>query len=516
MSQRIIDEQGRTIEPDTGEVLSEDFQILDVYAEDGEAKPRRADWLGTISAGFKNAKGYPEASHDGTIHFSGDRDRCAGLIAAMAKSQNKRLTVAFLSDDLNDFIFQRYTRRSASSLEVYGDRYTLTEIVKIGQEPILDRTGKQRIDAETKQPMVRDIYEHHDHMAGTQRYKELRKTCKVEVSVLFALAEWDGQRTAVTFPDGLGAYRIRFTSRNSLQALVGKIEEIKARITRGRIAGVPFDLFLVNRDVPSPTGQVRNVPVWTIEFRPPEAIRLTSGNISSLLGGAIREGQRLQVMLPAPRYGIEDALAEDADVDLEEPPANAAEILTNGDPPCNARSSEASFFSAVRGTALDSDEARRAFLLAYTDDECGSLKDLLADARESQASALLAEVDRLVDAERTAKRRAALEVDGFTDPRGAVIEHEPEDEPDVELFDDVEAEMAAEAPARGTPAQKTARRREMESRMKAYQSAGAALGMDLAPYEFDDTTGDGVLEARGVKLAAAIRTLTGAPEPVAK
>lgn len=403
---RIIDEQGREITPD-GEILEPDFQILDVYAEDGEAKPRRADWIATISAGFKNAKGLPEASHDGTIYVSGDKERCPGLIEALGRNNNKRLTIAFLSDNLNDFIFQRFTRRSASALEIYGDQYTLTQI-------------KQERDSDGK--VTKAV--HIQHQAGSPEYKALRKLCKVEVSVLFALAEWDGQRTAVTFPDGLGAYRIRFTSRNSLQALVGKIEEIKARITRGRIAGVPFDLFLVNRDVPSPTGQTRNIPVWTIEFRPPDAIRLTSGNLSNLLGGALREGQRLQVMLPAPSYGIEDAMAEDADIDLELPTAEAVDVLQNGDPPCNPREMESAFFGAVKGTALASDEARRAFLLAYTNSECGSLKDFLKDARESQANALLAEVDRYVETERTAKRRAALEAEGFEAPN--VIDHEPE------------------------------------------------------------------------------------------
>lgn len=64
---------------------------------------------------------------------------------------------------------------------------------------------------------------------------------------------------------------------------------------------------------------------------------------------------------------------------------------------------------------------------------------------------------------------------------------------------------------RETTAQKSARRTAMETRITQYLSAGAALGMDLAPYEFDESTSDGALEAKGVKLAAAIKKLTEVP-----
>src|SRR5690349_13397476 len=104
---RIIDEDGREIDQETGEYIEDSFTILDVYGEDGEARSTRPAWIATISAGFKNAKGYPEASRDGTIHVTGDPERCAGLLAALERTGKKRLTVAFLSDNLNDFIFQR-------------------------------------------------------------------------------------------------------------------------------------------------------------------------------------------------------------------------------------------------------------------------------------------------------------------------------------------------------------------------------------------------------------------------
>lgn len=56
-----------------------------------------------------------------------------------------------------------------------------------------------------------------------------------------------------------------------------------------------------------------------------------------------------------------------------------------------------------------------------------------------------------------------------------------------------------------TAAEKTKRRAEMERRMAQLLSAGNRLGLDLAPYAFSDSTTDGALEARGAKLAAAVK-----------
>lgn len=153
----------------------------------------------------------------------------APSLAERLRKDPKKLTITFAFDRPEQFIQQRFVRYSASRLEVYGDQYSLTEI-KVGgtrEKPVVTR---------------------HVSEAGSEQYAKLLETCKVASSVYFLLAEWDGNGVPkVLFPDGLGFFRLRFTSRNSLSNFIAQLQLVY-EFTGGRLAGVPFDLRLINRE----------------------------------------------------------------------------------------------------------------------------------------------------------------------------------------------------------------------------------------------------------------------------
>lgn len=407
------------IRRDTGEIVPYDggFRILDTYADEPSIiAPSRPDWLATISAGRKvekNGQKIPEVSRDGTIYVSGDTERSAGLREVLAANGGKHLTITFPYDDLDGFIIQRFTRRSATALEVYGDASSLTEI----------KNGV-----------------HSTFYPGDPQYKALKATCKVETSVLFGLCRWVGMQSRPYFPDGFGWYRFRFTSRNSLRSIVGKLQEVTERITRGHIAGLPWELSITYRDVAGPDGRNRNIPIWSIDFKPPQTIELSSGNLSGLLRSSLAEGQKLK-LLDAPDYTLTDAASEDEDFDLDVPAEAAVETLTSSDPPCDPRYWENIWFSTVRDTRFQSDEARADFLRAYTRGAHTSLSEFLAEATEAEASGLVADVVRVIEADRLEKQRnrdayvervsaehdeLVREMADTSDGEPLVIEHEPE------------------------------------------------------------------------------------------
>lgn len=350
------------------------FELLDVYSDEGTVEAEaRPDWLAVISAGRKVKHGdreIPQVSRDGTIYVSGDLDRCPALIDALEATDNKRLTIFFPYDDLESFILQRFTRRSATALEVYGDGSTLTEIT-------------------TRVENGKPVTVHDTHVRGSVRYKELLKTCKVETHVLFGLARWDGTQAVCTFPDGYGWYAIRFTSRNSARSLAGRLQEIKERVTRGRLAGLPFELSLAYRDVAAPDGKTRNVPVWCIEFKPPMTLELTSGNFRDVVVGALAEGERLRLPAP-PVYTLMEAAAEDPDLDLD------VAAFTD-DPPCDANYWRGVWYVATRDTELASDDARHAFVAKHTRGAYASLERFLEHASEQEASDLIVAVGEALD-----------------------------------------------------------------------------------------------------------------------
>lgn len=277
----------------------EHITLLDVYAENGVAEVSpRIDSLGTISAGDKaqNAKA-PTISRDGTIHLHDPEGRASGLAAALSATDRKQLTIAFPFDEWDSVVQMRFAEYSASRLLAYGDQHGITTIAESG--------------------------ERQHAPAGTPEFEALKRRCKVTVNVYFVLAAWqlpnmDGP--GVVFPDGLGFYRLRFTSRNSLQNLLNAWKLIK-KLSGGRIAGVPLDLQLVNREVAAPNGTRRSVPVWTFTMKPPQGFQLSSRNFQATLGKALEAGREL--VLPAP-----DAEEIDAAFALPAPDQDEAQPLS--------------------------------------------------------------------------------------------------------------------------------------------------------------------------------------------
>lgn len=373
----------RVIDHMTGEIVRdvpEGFVALDPMAPGGIADvERRPLWLATISAGHKvkSEKGFdiPAASKDGSIYVRDPDGTGEGLRAALkakpdagypgtyVSEPHARLTVALAADAIEDIISQHFARRSATALEVYGDQYELTEILKRGEG-----------------------VEHLTHAAGSDDYTRLVRTCKAETRMLFCLAEWQDDRSNIPFPDGLGWYSLRFTSRWSLQSLVGKLREVSS-LTGGRLRGIPFGLFLAYQDVPGPDGKTRHIPVWRLEFKPPAMIQLNSGSLRGLLSGALEEGRKLQ-LIEAPRETLADA-ERDFDVDLD---SDAAVETMVGQPRCDATAWAKRWFTLVKGTALEPMDARRDFMRMYTAGRPGgvyeSLGEFLADATDAEAADL--------------------------------------------------------------------------------------------------------------------------------
>ncbi len=351
--------------------LVKGFALLDSYAGGEVDEAPRLDALATISAGqkvTKDGKTFPSRSRDGTIVLHDDEGRAPGLRAALEATGYKRLTIAFPFDDPRLFIQQRFVLYSATKLEIYGDE---REIRVLGPAGMVT------------------------HRAGTAEYEATAKRCKVSVSVYFTLAEWGDNGPEVVLADGLGMYRLRFTSRNSLRSIVGTLKHV-AKFSHGRVAGIPFDLVLVNRDTSDGQGVRRDICVWTLVMRPPDTLRLTSRTFADTLAKGLKQGEAL--MLPAPSAEtLEWAAAEGPDVDLDEASEEEAALIGRGGA-CNRDHWLKRWHALVDGTELDSDEARAAFLDDYTahatrwsGPRTRSLGDFLLRATEEDASALIAE-----------------------------------------------------------------------------------------------------------------------------
>jgi len=347
------------------------FPILDVYAPDGIAySDNRVDAFATISAGEKAADGkFPTRSKDGKMFLHDPDGNAPGLEAALRASEYKTLTIAFPTDDLSQVIQQRFTEYSQTALLAYGDEKQITQLTQ----------GKN------KEPVRRVLH------TGTKEYAEQLARCKVATSVYFHLAQWTNEGPQVVFPDGLGYYRLRFTSRNSARRIIAAIQ-MTARYFGGRIAGVPFQLSLENAEVAGPDGSRRKVPVWNCRFVPPEGFSLSSQNFRHVAEQALAQGA--QLMLPAPQSeSLELAADEGADLDLDE----AAVSLISRGGACDTAHYRSAWFARVSGTPLDCDAERAQFVGWF----CGtygensqlapttSLSKLLEQLNEENAGALL-------------------------------------------------------------------------------------------------------------------------------
>ena len=467
------------INPETGAYLVQPFHVLDPLAPGGVREfERRPSWIATISAGRKVAATtkdggeymIPKASDDREFYIHEDVEgRASGLLGELkaqplgggtfVSTPPHRLTVAFASNDLGEILSQRFTLRSASKLDAYGDARSLTQIVREGQ------------GNETK---VRHV----THLAGSAEYADLVRQCKAETTVLFALARWTGPASCeVRFPDdAYGWYRLRFTSRWSTQAILGKLTEIQTRVTGtpanpGNVAGIPFDLFLTRMTVPGPDGSNRNIPVWQLEFRPPNQVTLSSGNMQRLLGAGLQEGAKLRLAAPV-------SLPEDALFDVDDPNEDAMAALASASPRCDARQWEARWFALVKGTPLHDADGRAAFVERYTSEhyEPGaawttSLREFLETATDAEAAAFYAAtIDDLGGS-------VVIDVSAMR----LTIATETEDA----ASETVEPVMASE---------------QMLADYGQLMLHAARRGWDLAPWEVSSPIAESVLVAKGKKL----------------
>lgn len=376
--------------------------LLKPHAHGLSDEPARIDALATISAGFKkqggNGKSFPQVSRDGTIHISDQSGRAPGLAAELKRRGGKSLTIAVVSNNPSEVLQQRFAVYSTTRLLAYGNEQGVTVIhVRDVQGP----------DGKIVPEAVRKHYP-----AGSDKYNEAVEKCKVQTSFYFVLARWDDQgQPKLIFPDGLGFYRLRFTSLNSAENIRSQLAYIASLpITQGRIAGIPLELSIDYRDVAGPDGSRRNVPVWTLVLRPPETIELDVAQTTRILESGMEQARGLA--LPMPRLEtFEAAESEGPDIDLDREviegeartvPADEARNLRGGgkaDPDWLIRQ----YFAGAGRTSLREDDGRERFLLAFTRGRTGSLSEFAATASRRESEDLLKALAERVSIEISAR-----------------------------------------------------------------------------------------------------------------
>lgn len=498
----------------------ESYKPLSQYAYGRDDAPARIDPLAILSAGTRgpaqgDRPGNPQRSTDGTIYVHPDDADVPALRAALAARGNKGLTVTFPSDDPREFISEFFARYSATRLEAFGDEHSVTTIRVEDGKP------------------VRTVYD-----AGThaEKYRQVIATCKPYRRIFFYLMVWgaDG-RPLIDMSDGLGRpYAIRTTSSHSTRNLLSAIAWV-ARVTGGRIAGIPFDLQIdPKREVIGPDGTKRRIPVFTFAAKAPQGIRLTVDVWQQLASAGLEQAQGL--MLPAAGETTwEDAEAE-GDLPTEDAPSPEELRFLERGGTCDARFYEAAWFARVKGTSLDGDGPRSAFLREYTRGATDSLADFLARATEEDAAALIAATGARVGREASAglanryaeifgaededtapvRRVAATEAiegtavevagpigeDGAAGPHGATPTRQDAPEP------------AAPAPAVPAPAQTT--RAQALKRWRNLLEEASSL--NIAPREdpVRSTTTIGEIERLCEDLGARIRDALAVDEPASE
>lgn len=330
-----------------------DFQILDPFSDTGIAKTEpRLDALATISAGTKSAANIPSVSRDGKIVLHDPENRATGLREALETTEYKRLTIAFAFDDPSQFIQQRFAEYTASKLVHYGDQHAIT-----------------RIDTKDKRVTM---------SAGTPEYQDALRKCKAQTSLYFTLATWEPE-PSIVFPDGFGMYRLRFTSRNTMQNLKAQINLVR-KFSGGRLAGIPFDLYIQQRDVADKDGSRRKVPVWSFVMRPPQSISLTTKNFTQLMNNVLDVGKSLH-MLPPASETLELIQGEPQELDLDEasyeiiePSQEEKKRLESGFNPDEWRER----FFAVVGNSPYANHPGRGWLIRRVLPATQSLKEVLS------------------------------------------------------------------------------------------------------------------------------------------
>jgi hypothetical protein len=370
------------------------FKLLDKHGRD--LAPSKA--LATISAGYMQGD-RPVVSRDGTMYLHDKAGRAPNLKAALEKRHGKALTIAFMSNDLNDIIKQRWAAYSRGSCLWSGD-----------EDSFLVFQGGART-------VFRDDPEYDRIMA--------RPETKLRYSIHFYLAEWlENDMAEILLGDGKAPYRIRTSSYNSASNLVNEYNEIR-KYWRGPFKGIPFELTLVMEEGNGPDGKKRNYPVFQFLLKPRGQTKLTSGNFRKLVlsGNKAAEG----LSLPAPADPTPDDDADDAvfgDVESQGTPVNDKR---EGIPPASQKAAAAPtdpeteepldaeytfveptdaelknleqnknpkklmdrFFAAVSGSHLDGDEARAEFLGRHVDGVT-SLKEVVQILKPHDFKALIA------------------------------------------------------------------------------------------------------------------------------
>jgi len=285
--------------------------ILDKYAHGISKRSARQPWLATISAGTRDPSGLPRASRRDDpqwIHIAPGED-VPGLRAVLEAGRWRELTIALPSNNHEDFLSQRFVRYSATRVEAFGD----AEEIHVLRSHKVTR-GKSTVD----EPLPRETYRH-----GTLEYDREVDQCSVAGSLLFVLARWADGQPELYFPDeALGLYRLRFTSRTSLERLIGGIEQLR-HMTGGSIAGLPLRLSLQFGEVADAGGAKRTVPYWAVRFLPPPgAGALTAETWPGFKAAAYAEDATLRALPPGAAASVTADLveAEGPDVDLDNPP----------------------------------------------------------------------------------------------------------------------------------------------------------------------------------------------------
>lgn len=322
------------------------FVRLDPFAADGIAvQAGRVGPLGVVSLGYmmppKEGEkfGRPRASQskdDHWLHLTDPEGRCPGLAKALEEGKWRKLTITFPRN--RGFIQQAFTKWSTSALEAYGDATGLRQI---------------RGDNHVWIP------------AGTDEYDNLVRQCKAETRMYFALARWlpepDEQgmpQSEVYFPDGFGYYAFKTTGRHSAAELMGYLESFGG-FTGGRVAGIPFDLDVVFRQVAGREGKKQTVPVVNLVTRPPAHIVLSSRTFRQLAVAGLEQGENMLVpMLPS----AEDIAHEGPVGDEADPSDEQVERLAAGDSPCDYLTVVRTWHAVVRGTPLEAPERRAQWL----------------------------------------------------------------------------------------------------------------------------------------------------------
>lgn len=354
----------------------EELMILDPNSETGVSQDdagSRINAIATISAGYKKegAK-FPGRTEHGEIYVHGD---APGLKRVLKENGGTYVTALFHSDNLTDFIQMRFARYSASSVEAYGD----------DKEIVVVEKGQRKVWA-----------------AGTPEYKAEIKKCKVSVSVYFMLAQWSDKGAGVFFPDGVGLYRMRCTSLNSLRSIKQSLLHVK-EITRGKLAGIPIDLFLRQEERQDSSGSRRTVWIWQARLRPPQEVN--SADLRSMLDHSQAQLDVLALPAPPKPETIDMAIKEaeligDDDMD-EGVPVEGSGSPTMDDfaeeAKCDADHWRKRFHAVAKGTRFATDEMRKKVISKITDGKFDSLSEYLKTITENEANTLIALLQGYID-----------------------------------------------------------------------------------------------------------------------